>query len=652
MSNAANSSLQKPPKLGQLAPERQVTPNCPLPAFELAQYVKEGAQKTMAGAWSCGDLTKQELEKIDCGSYANVKGRIPQWSGVINTLGKDLFFQGLMANSAQRATCDANLIYTYATDQNKKNRLNAATEAAFQKISAELQSLTQKKAEIESLNSALDHDPRYSTSAMGFHLRAEAKQNNQAEIEKINQRMTKLVLQVPMGHDPDVAQALIAMGSSGKFDAQKFYNAMISAQAKYIDTAKYFQDKFVPFSNGQGQYCYGADLMNTLGKTGEIDRWMQTSVPSKTREDKLTHDKMQCYMKPYTIGQERLNTGMAIVGFASLFIPGAGEGVAATKAIARGFSALRAAGGVGLVLGLNSLREKCFTPEIALNSSSSAQCDPVAQMETMINRRPTAECAVGGALVLAGGSAVALSRTQTLTKIKNFLVGRGKTSRLPCISDNQKRIQSLWMSTAWADAPCFSMTPQLESQFDELVGIDDWLKSSQVQKVMTPEELSRYQSHVDVALDRLNEQQSAERVLTGLRQVKSDYEGGVGTFSREYRIVRNLKPNEEISDIKPPGVSSVKMSKEVVNFLQENRNAATDYVKAIEKGFVNGEGATGITRRAGINPHFISVKVVGNQGQYRLLGCIEKGEIILLTIDRKGGQRSYGNNTYKNLCPP
>lgn len=353
----------------------------------------------------CEGVTYKEVTGYDCQSASGTTSPI-KMSDDLNAIAAGMFFQGLAGNSHRQAVCRANFFGVYDTDETKRTTLNAAAKTQFDSIQTDLHDLLVIRNRYQANYDSFS-DPRYSDRAM-FNEAGEGRARATQQIKETDEQIAKLLLSVPMGYDPDVSRALIAMDrKDGAFDVNAFQQSMDRAKEKYYETARYYEGKASPVKSADGtmavSYCMGLDYKNLAGSSGELDRWL-TTLPTKTSEDKSFHDKLQCQLQAtYGSGQKTLTTSLAVASFAAMLIPGVGEGEIAATATARAImgvaGTVRVGAAVDLLMTMNSLREECFRTTTVM-SGDIAVCDPEKEFAKSIEEPKTSACAMG-AITLA-----------------------------------------------------------------------------------------------------------------------------------------------------------------------------------------------------------------------------------------------------------
>jgi hypothetical protein len=102
-------------------------------------------------------------------------------------------------------------------------------------------------------------------------------------------------------------------------------------------------------------------------------------------------------------------------------------------------------------------------------------------------------------------------------------------------------------------------------------------------------------------------------------------------------------PNSELSPAK-----MVTFSKEVQKYLIDAGDLGTEFLKALSKGTVAAKGQSGLKRFTG---HRDVWEVKSKHTDYRLLGCIENGVLILKSVrQEKGRSTTLPPDFLRNLC--
>ena len=392
---------------------RASTRDCPIELIQPIRNAQEKLQEIAAvGACDGGHaaITAAEIRRADCRSRVDVIGSLSDLGGTNwNSVGQDFFFQGLIGNSHRQAVCRANFISDYATNAEKEALLNAKAKEAFDKNLDDLRDLVRLRDETEAFLKQSESDTRLLTDHGTFGLRAEGIEATKNELAEVEAQIARFMLAFPVGYDPDVANAYIEMARSDRFDATKLKSSLIEAQGKYLKAANYFQSKYQEAEPAtgrepaKGNYCYGLDFKNMVGRNGEIGRWL------KTIDDPSLRSKLSCQMTTFTEGRWRLTAATGVIGYAAMLFPAGRLAQAGTKAAWMVFGTATAAEAASTLFALNALREVCLDPEV-MTSADQAACDPEKDFQREINPQPVAACAAGAALTAVGGVRTILGR--------------------------------------------------------------------------------------------------------------------------------------------------------------------------------------------------------------------------------------------------
>lgn len=389
---------------GTLASAKPVGTNCPIALFEPLRHVQAGGQSLLGGGRTCANVTLPEVNAYDCKTTVDNTSKL-KVTDALNDVAAGMFFQGLANNSHRQALCRTEFFNAYATDATKRDELNRATKTQFDSIKNDLHDLLTIKHRYEA-NRASFNDPRYMDRSM-FNDAAVGKARADEQLKEVDAQIAKLLLGVPMGYDPDVSRALIAMNEAGEFDVSRFQASIDQAKTKYFETAQYYQDKLIPVAGANGQpkatYCLGLDYKNLAGSSGEMGRWLD-GLPATNAVEKSFQSKLRCQLEStYGAGQSRLTTTAAVASFAVMLIPGVGEAEVAATAGARlmmgAAGVVRVGAAVDLMMSMNTLREECFR-DTTVMSGDAGQCDAAKEFKKTINEPKTSSCAMG-ALALA-----------------------------------------------------------------------------------------------------------------------------------------------------------------------------------------------------------------------------------------------------------
>jgi hypothetical protein len=385
--------------------------NCPNEYVdELREATQGAAQNLLGGGFRCkGNTTLEDIRRLECKSGVRNIGRTLTVTDDLDKISVRMFMQQLASNSHAQANCRLSFLSYYNSNTAEKARFNEAASKAFAAISDDLKTLTEYKAKLSSEYKQLQ-DRSMGDRAVGS-LNAEGRADYEKKIAETDQELTKMLLGVPMGYDPDVARALADMGATGTFDARKFEAGMAAAVAKYQKASEYYDNKFtvVDKANGRGNYCLGIDYRNMAGDSGQMAKWAD-SLPAASPGEKLFKQNLTCRLDAtYGIGRSRWNTTSAVVGFAAMVFPLTSGGAAVARSVqfaGRAGSLLgagmKASAAVSALFAMDSLRQECF-PSGAMVSGDrlkpGEKCDPKADFEKAIVEPNLLACGTGALML-------------------------------------------------------------------------------------------------------------------------------------------------------------------------------------------------------------------------------------------------------------
>lgn len=422
--------------------------NCPIPVVEATYGSFKKAGQTIASSFTegfCEDIDKNQLGILNCGlKNAHMDGLSEVGNRVQNSAAIDAVFQDIAGASHTQAVCRLQFLDQYKSNNTKREQLENSAEEAFNKVLFDAHRLLEEKKLLE--KKLQEYESGQGQGLGGYSggnsgLRQDNIRDKKNEIKKVEVDLTKMMLSIPMGYDPDVAKALLVMVEKKQFSNLDFYNSIVQAEEKYLETEKYYRNKISYVKNEKGEdsviYCLGMEYRNTAGKSGELSRYIN-NLPDENPEQKKLKQNLKCHMSKYESGQKRFDVGVTVLAFGSLFFPPAsttGASVLGLTNLSKGAMAARTTlagvAAVDTVMALDSLRQSCLPPQ-AIVSSDTKKCDAEKEFQRTIQEPKLSMCAMG-AVLGAGAAAKAvagLSKSKaTQTAIEEVSSQAMKTNR-------------------------------------------------------------------------------------------------------------------------------------------------------------------------------------------------------------------------------
>lgn len=254
----------------------------------------------------------------------------------MNRILLDGFFQDLAKRSLDQVDCRVNFFDQYFQNQSKKNQFQESAHRAYDRIRERLeplviyaQSLKQQIDMGDSLMSACTGNPNSAGTCFEADQVVEARIN----LPKVNQEIAKLIVQMPLGYEPDVAASILNMAAAGAYDASEMERGLAAARGKYQQSSDTYRRNAVSAENGHIHFCLDDEYRQFATQTGQSEKLLDSYPPSTI--DPITKTILRCQMRSeYVVSASRLNWGMT-----GLFV-----GAAVASAVATGGTSILAAG--------------------------------------------------------------------------------------------------------------------------------------------------------------------------------------------------------------------------------------------------------------------------------------------------------------------
>ena len=344
----------------------------------------------IGGIRSCnrfGQTTAQDLNCWDRKSALNFT-RTVRDTDQLEEISAGFFYQELAANSQAQAQCRSNVLGAYAANGPAKQRINQAAQTRFMQMKNELHILLQYKAELEKEV----HDRTYQALAarMSFDRSSWDK-----SITEVKETITKLIMSLPMGYDPDVAKAVLKMGETGQWNVNSYQQAIMSAKQKYDASVKYFKDHSEPNSAGGRHYCIEGEFRRAAQKSGQTDAWID-SMPNETRGEKLLRERLRCRLNAtYGRGPARISAAFTVAGIAATIFPLTAVPSMAVRGVRVAQVAttfMRGVNAVSLAMQLENTRRACFGRTFMV--SAARQCNIAGELDHLLHETSNSACAI------------------------------------------------------------------------------------------------------------------------------------------------------------------------------------------------------------------------------------------------------------------
>ena len=208
----------------------------------------------------------------------------------------------------------------------------------------------------------------------------------------------------------------------------------------------------------------------------------------------------------------------------------------------------------------------------------------------------------------------------------------------------------------------------VDAQFDEIAMLDDWKSDFQTQRTLRDEDRAALDLYLERAIEVLGEGRSARHYLDEMKSIRTQVSRRNSNFDLSHTpserlaeshvefqaqdILARLKPEELVPELNSPTVHAVTLTAEVIRFLHElPPSRAVKFMKAIHKGFTPAHTGGGIVRLEQSGENLIEVKIVGDGGDLRLIGCINKGSLSLrTTFIKRGVAPAMAMGRFRVLC--
>jgi hypothetical protein len=353
---------------------------------------------------ACGSLNVQDLRNLDSTCSPDFRRPLKDLAAVASESVESMFFQELASNSHKQSICRIQLLGGIRSDEAKYAGYKAKALQAFNSIKNDVADLQRYISEQEAHISSLNSDYRYTADRAMSAMRAQIVAQTRTQIEEARELMTRLVIKVPLGYEPEVAMALQRMAIEGRFDDDIMKNAIFAAEKKHNETDIYYRGKAQYTDNGQRMsYCLGTEYKEEAGRTGQIHRLL-TELPL----DQNLKNKISCRIDAeYVEGVKIYDTAETVVMIGGMAFGGAGLVFRGLTLAPRLFTAAgfigRGMEAVGLVAALDEVQKTCYPRNYAISGDRNI-CNVELDYEKVIKEFDGTACAIS--LGVSGLSAV------------------------------------------------------------------------------------------------------------------------------------------------------------------------------------------------------------------------------------------------------
>lgn len=221
------------------------------------------------------------------------------------------FFQDLAKRSSDQVDCRLTFFNQYFQNSTKKNQLQDRARSAYERIRERLEPLViyarqlQQEIEIsESLMTACYANP----NASGTCFEADRVVQARINLPKVNREIAKLVVQMPLGYEPDVAASILNMAAAGAYDPNEMERGLFAARGKYQQSADTYRRNSIAMGSGQF-FCLDDDYRQFAAQSGQAEKLLDSYPASAI--DPISRTILRCEMRSeYVVSASRLNWGM------------------------------------------------------------------------------------------------------------------------------------------------------------------------------------------------------------------------------------------------------------------------------------------------------------------------------------------------------
>jgi hypothetical protein len=245
--------------------------NCPIALYENTVHAaRDKIQGLIGRVDKCESMTVRDIKAYECKSSVKNLGPTLTMADDLNGIALGMFFQSLAGNSHRQANCRVGFFGKYFADDSARQKFNEKVEEAFNKVQPQLKALLDKRNKMQAylndanLAAAADRGMRAMTMT--------GREQTKKQIAEVNVKIARVLMNVPMGYDSDVARTLCQLSVDNKFDSKVFEQGMQLAVEKYEESSKFYQSKFTKITKDRGTYCLGLDYKNVAGESGQVDR--------------------------------------------------------------------------------------------------------------------------------------------------------------------------------------------------------------------------------------------------------------------------------------------------------------------------------------------------------------------------------------------